>query len=121
MRSGLAARRHQIFIFYVLMMVLVLLLPVPHTDLTESNLLDKVVHWGIFLGFALLFYFDRRPRLRWILLSSFAFAAAIELVQSVLPYREGDWGDFVAGAAGAGLGTFLVVWSQRQAARPPAK
>jgi VanZ family protein len=119
-RSGLAGRRHQIFILYVLMMVLVLLLPVPHTDLTESNLLDKVVHFGIFLGFALLFYFDCRPRLRWILLSSFAFAAAIELAQWVLPYREGDWGDFVAGAAGAGVGAVIVLMIARHLDRVAA-
>ena len=111
--TGLAGRRHQIFILYVLMMVLVFLLPVPHSPLSESNF-DKLVHFGIFLGFALLFYFDRRPRLRWILLSSFAFAAVIELVQSVLPYREGDWGDFVAGAAGASVGAALVLMIARQ-------
>ena len=120
-RSGLAGRRHQIFILYVLMMVLVLLLPVPQTDLTEWNLLDKVVHFGIFLGFALLFYLDRRPRLRWILLSSFAFAGAIELVQWVLPYREGDWADFLAGVAGASVGAVLVHVLARKGERVAAR
>ena len=95
------------------MMVLVFLLPVPPSPLTESNQFDKVVHFGIFLGFALLFFFDRRLRVGWTLLISVAFAAGIELVQWVLPYREGDWLDFMAGAAGAGLGVVLVLLIER--------
>ncbi len=102
-------------------MVLVFLLPVPRSPLTESNQFDKLVHFGIFLGFALLFYFDRRPRVGWTLLISVAFAAGIELVQWVLPYREGDRWDFVAGAAGAGLGVVLVLLIERQAGRVAAK
>lgn len=98
-------------------MVLVFLLPVPRSPLTESGQLDKLVHFGIFLGFSLLFYFDRRLKLWWILLISFAFAAAIELVQSVLPYREGDGWDFVAGAAGASVGAVLVLIITRQVDR----
>jgi VanZ family protein len=43
------------------------------------------------------------------LLTSFAFAAAIEVVQSVLPYRQGDRWDFVAGAAGAAVGIFIML------------
>ena len=95
-------------------MVLVFLLPVPPTPLTESNQFDKVVHFGIFLGFALLFYFDRPLSIGWILLTSFAFAATIELVQSVLPYRQGDWWDFLAGAAGASVGGAIVLLIERQ-------
>ena len=95
------------------MMVLVFLLPVPPSPLTESNQFDKVVHFGIFLGFALLFNFDRHLRVGWTFLISVAFAAGIELVQWVLPYREGDWLDFIAGAAGAGLGVLLVLLIER--------
>ena len=100
--------RHKIFVGYVVLMVLVFLAPVPSTPLAESNHFDKLVHFGIFLGFALLFYVDRGPRVLWTLLASFSFAAAIELVQWVLPYRSGDWWDFLVGAAGAALGTLLM-------------
>lgn len=110
-------RLHQIFTLYVVLMVLVFLLPVPPGPLTESNQFDKVVHFGIFLGFALLFYFDRQLRIGWTLLTSFAFAAAIELVQSVLPYREGDWLDFAAGAAGASVGAALLILLERRRRR----
>lgn len=107
-------RLHQIFTLYVVMMVLVFLLPVPPSPLTESNQFDKVVHFGIFLGFALLFFFDRRLRIGQTLLTSFVFAGAIELLQWILPYRQGDWWDFVAGAAGASVGGAIVLLIERQ-------
>ena len=106
--------RHKAFIGYVVVVALVFLLPVPPTPLEELNHVDKLVHFGVFLGFALLFYIDRASRTRWILLTSFAFAAVIELVQSILPYREGDWWDFVAGAAGASVGAVLLLFSERR-------
>ena len=110
--------RHTVFIAYVVVMVGVFLLPVPSTPLEESRHVDKVVHFGIFLGFALLFYIDRASRTRWILLASFAFAAAIEVVQWVVPYREGEWWDFVAGAAGACVGAVLLLLIERRRLPP---
>jgi VanZ family protein len=62
----------------------------------------------VFLGFVLLLYIDRASKMVWMLLISFAFAGGIELVQWFLPYRDADWWDFFAGAAGAGLGVILV-------------
>lgn len=112
--------RHKIFVGYVALMVLVFLAPVPTTPLAESDHADKLVHFGIFLGFALLFQVDRGLKVWWAILTSFAFAAAIELVQWVLPYREGDWWDFVAGAAGATSGAVLMLLIERQARRVAA-
>jgi VanZ family protein len=105
--------RHRIFVGYVALMVLTFLAPVPATPLAFH--VDKLVHFGIFLGFALFLHADRAPEARWTLLFSFAFAAAIELAQSVLPYREGDWWDFVAGAAGATVGIILMLMIERRA------
>lgn len=105
---------------YVALMVLVFLAPVPSTPLEQASHVDKLVHFGIFLGFALFLHADRAPKVWWTLLASFAFAAAIELVQSVLPYREGDWWDFVAGAAGATAGCILMLMIERRARRPSA-
>jgi VanZ family protein len=113
--------RHKIFVGYVALLVLLFLVPVPTTPLAESNHVDKLVHFAVFLGFALLFYIDHASRVGWTLLISFAFAAGIELVQLGLPYREGDWWDFVAGAAGATLGTVLVFLLERQAHRMAAR
>jgi VanZ family protein len=88
-------------------MVLAFLVPVPTMPISLPNQFDKMVHFGIFLGFALLLYLNRRPTPGMALLMSLAFAGGIELVQSLLPYRRGDWRDFVAGAAGAGAGVAL--------------
>jgi VanZ family protein len=101
-------------------MVLVFLAPVPPPPLAESHV-DKLVHFGIFLGFALLFYLDRTSRLGWTLLISLAFAAGIELLQWVLPYREADWWDFVAGTAGASVGAVLMLVIEQPARRVAAR
>ena len=99
--------RHEVFVCYVAVMVLVFLLPVPTTPVAESRQVDKLVHFGIFLGFARLCHIDRQWKAWWTFLISVAFAGGIELVQSILPYREGDWLDLVAGAAGGALGVVL--------------
>lgn len=101
--------RHKIFVGYVAFMVLAFLVPVPTVPLAEAHHLDKLVHFGVFLGFALLLYIDRASKVVWMLLISFAFAGGIELVQGFLPYRDADWWDFFAGAAGAGLGVLLMI------------
>jgi VanZ family protein len=89
-------------------MLLAFLLPTPAIPLAESQHVDKLVHFAIFLGFALLFYRDRHWSVWWTFLVSTAFAGAIELLQGTLPYREGSWWDFAAGVAGAGLATVLL-------------
>jgi VanZ family protein len=101
--------RHKIFLGYAALITVLFVLPVPATPLSDSRYADKVVHFGIFLGFALLFYVDRHWRVWWTFVMSVAFAGGIELAQWLLPYREGDWWDLVAGAAGAGLGAVLAV------------
>ena len=103
-----SSRRHKIFIMYVVAMLLAFLLPTPATPLAESKHIDKLVHFGIFLGFALLFYVDQHWRRWWTFLISVAFAGGIELAQSLLPYRDGDWLDLLAGAAGAALGVLIA-------------
>jgi len=55
-------RRHRIFTVYVLIMMLAFLVPVPTIPLAESKHLDKLVHFGVFLGFALVFYL--RPAIK---------------------------------------------------------
>jgi VanZ family protein len=98
-------------------MLLIFLLPLPTDPLAESEYADKLVHFGIFLGFALLFYVDQHWKAWWTFLLSTAFAGAIELVQSTLRYRDGDWLDLIAGALGAGLGTVVVVLLEHRQAK----
>jgi VanZ family protein len=111
--------RHKVFVGYMLLMILVFLLPVPPTPLEELNYIDKLVHFGIFLGFALLFYVDQHWRAWWTFLISTAFGGGIELLQWIVPYREGDWLDFAAGAAGAGLGTVLLLLREKRRGNGP--
>jgi VanZ family protein len=102
------------FLSYVLFMLVLFLLPVPSGPLEETTHLDKAVHFGVFLGFALLFHLDRAAPAGSMLLASAAFAAAIEVIQWLLPYRGSDWWDFAAGTAGGGIGAALVFWSARR-------
>jgi VanZ family protein len=111
------AWRHTAFVAYVLFMLVLFLLPVPAGPLEEATHIDKVVHFSVFLGFAVLFRFSRAAGAASALLASFAFAAAIEVLQLLLPYREGDWYDLAAGAAGSSIGAALVLWSVRSSAR----
>jgi len=101
--------RHQLFFGYVLVMLLVFLVPVPATPLEESRHFDKVVHFGIFLGFALLLHVAYLARAGSTFLISVAFAAGIEVLQWALPYRRADSWDFWAGSAGAVAALLLII------------
>lgn len=102
----------RVFLLYVAVMLMLFLLPVPFAPQAETTHLDKVVHFGIFLGFALLFWIDRQPGPLWTFLVSAAFAGTIELAQRMLPYRHGDWMDFAVGALGAGVGVLSLLWAK---------
>ena len=108
-----SAWRPKAFVGYVLFMLALFLLPVPSGPLEQTTHLDKVVHFGVFLGFALLLHLDRAAPAGATLLTSAAFAAAIEVIQWLLPYRGSDWWDFAAGSAGGGIGAALVLVSAR--------
>jgi VanZ family protein len=95
-------------------MLLAFLVPVPTTPLAEVRNVDKLVHFGVFLGFALLFYIDRHWKVWWTFLVGVAFAGAIEVVQWFLPYRDADWWDLAAGAAGTAVGILLMLLIERQ-------
>ena len=99
-------------------MLVLFLLPMPSAPLDETTHLDKAVHLGVFLGFALLFHFDTAAGAGTTLLVSSAFAAAIEAVQWLVPYRGSDWWDFAAGAVGGGIGGALILWNNRRRRAP---
>jgi VanZ family protein len=112
--------RHRLFIAYAVAMLLTFLTPTPDFGI-EFGYIDKAVHFGLFLGFALMFHLDRRGSPWWTLLISAILAAGVELVQWVLPFREVELGDFIAGAAGAALGAVLVLLKRRQVSRVAAR
>jgi VanZ family protein len=96
--------RHRLFIAYAVAMILVFLTPSPDIGI-EFRYIDKAVHCGLFFGFAIMFHLDRRPSPWGTFLISAILAGAVELVQWVLPFREVELADFLAGAAGAALGS----------------
>jgi glycopeptide antibiotics resistance protein len=98
-------------------MMLVFLTPTPDTSFIESRFIDKVIHFVLFFGFAVLFYLDRAATPRWTFLMSAGFAAGIELVQWVLPFRTQEVADFVAGSLGAGFGALFAIMHGKQASR----
>ena len=102
---------------YVAMMLMLFLLPLPQMPSAEAKHVDKLVHFGIFLGFALLYWIDQQQGMVGTFVVSTLFAGAIELVQRTLPYRQGDWLDFAVGALGAGFGAGVLWLTERMKQR----
>jgi VanZ family protein len=100
--------RHRLFIAYLVFMLVVFLTPTPETGI-ELTYFDKLVHFGLFFGFALFLYIDRAPSAPRTFLISIMFAAGVELAQAFLPFREVEWADFIAGAAGAGFAVLAIL------------
>jgi VanZ family protein len=118
--SGHAAPswRHKAFVTYVLFMLLLFLVPVPAGPLDRATHLDKVIHFSIFLAFALFWHLDSSSGAARTLLATLLFAGAIEVLQGLLPYRDSDWWDLAAGAVGGVVGAVIIFWTARQ--RRPA-
>ena len=110
---------HALFLLYLLAMGLLFLLPVPHRLEAAARTYDTLVHFGVFMGFALLFRADRRATVFWTLLVAVAVAGCVELVQWVLPFRGAQWSDFAAGVAGTvaalPLSALIRWWPRRMA------
>ncbi len=71
---------------------------------------DKVVHFVMFAGLALLGYWNVGSITLVVLLAA-ALAGGTELLQGFLPYRSREIWDFLAGAGGAlvaGLGVAII-------------
>ena len=100
--------RHRLFVAYAVAMLAIFLIPTPNIGI-EFGYIDKAVHFALFFGFALMFHLDRRVTPGRTFLISAIFAAGVELVQWVLPFREVELADFMAGAAGAALATVILL------------
>ena len=69
---------------------------------------DKVVHFVMFAGLALLWYWNVGS-ITLVVLFAVALAGVTELLQGFLPYRSTDIWDFIAGAGGALAGIGVVI------------
>jgi VanZ family protein len=94
-------------------MALLLLVPVPHRLDALATRYDGLAHVLIFLAFSLLYQLDRGPAPVRTLAFTVLLAGGTELVQWALPYRGGQWSDFVMGVIGAGIGVILSLLAAR--------
>ena len=101
--------RRSIFAAYLVVVVVLLLAPItielPRPELTWA---DKVIHFFLFAGVALLGFWNRPSALA-IALFCAVLAGTLELLQGPLPYRSTEMLDFVAGVMGGVGGVGLAV------------
>jgi hypothetical protein len=76
--------------------------------------LDKLIHWGIFAGFAVLWLRleESRRRYAWVVLAGIGLAALTEIVQALVPsiHRLGEIADFLIDALGVAGGIAFARW-----------
>jgi hypothetical protein len=75
--------------------------------------LDKVVHWGIFCAFAVLWLrvLGSRRRYWLVALAGLALAAITELVQNLpIVNRDGNMGDAITDLIGVLIGLTIASW-----------
>jgi VanZ family protein len=122
----LSAYRRILLASYVVVLLGVTLAPVPGTAYPPSGF-DKLVHIVLFAGLAFLLHWNLHTgstltAAAGAIVLTMGVAALIEGVQGVLPFRNADEWDFVAGAAGAILGVACsaALGSFRRAPGSPA-
>lgn len=102
-------KKYKLSIIWALIMLLATTMK-PSDEMPKFEILyfDKIVHFGIFgvLGF-LITYEKRRADLLTLALCA-GFGAAIEVVQSFLPWRSFEWADMLADTLGALAGILVA-------------
>ncbi|MBR2200596.1 MAG: VanZ family protein [Bacteroidales bacterium] len=104
-------KKYKLSIIWALIMLLATTMkPGDEMPKIEIPYMDKIVHFGIFgvLGF-LITYEKRRADLLTLALCA-AFGAAIEVIQSFLPWRSFEWADMLADTLGALAGLLVGKW-----------
>jgi hypothetical protein len=106
--------RRPVLVLYVAGVLVLTLAPPPEAAGRLPDWSDKVVHWGLLAGFAILLYWNvTGPWARALVVIGLAaaFAGAIELLQGPLVFRSGDVWDFAWGVVGgiAGFGVARIV------------
>ena len=115
--------RARIFLIIWSIIILILtLLPgniIPHSDFSGKMHIDKVVHFTIFLVFAILFYLsvpsgtpNKNINLKGIiiiLVISLAYVTLIEILQRYIPGRDFEPEDVIAGGAGTLTGLLFMI------------
>lgn len=99
--------RRPVLALYTAGVLVLTLAPLPRSVNQLPDWSDKVVHWGLLAGFAVLLYWNvTGPWARAVVVIGLAaaFAGAIELLQGPLVFRSGDVWDFAWGVVGGVVG-----------------
>ncbi len=112
--------RHLLLSAYIVVLLGATLAPLPAGSYAPSGF-DKLVHVGLFGGLAFLVYYYESEPTAWGAVRSFALASGtaimIEVLQALLPVRNADLKDFVAGLLGAALGVAAAAALRRAVSR----
>ncbi len=91
----------------------------PVSDFFSTYLVDKIVHFVLFLVFAVLFYASMPGGVQGnkvnmtgiilILVISLAYGLLIEILQKYVPGRDFEVADIIAGGAGTLTGLFFII------------
>lgn len=95
---------------YVAVLMILTLAPVPSVAPDMGAGSDKVAHFILFGGLAAFLRLGSESLRAPTLLVVAIMAGLVEILQSVLPYRTGEWLDFVAGCLGAVVVLGIVRW-----------
>jgi VanZ family protein len=93
----------------LVVVVVMMAIPPPQVELAVDHA-DKWVHVLTFaaLGAWSAQLYPPSTALAWRGAGLLAFAASTELMQVIIPFRSGDWGDLMADAAGLAMGLSLA-------------
>ncbi|MDN3920773.1 VanZ family protein [Roseateles violae] len=115
---GPAAQAPRRALFLLLIAVISWLALTPHPPRELSTGWDKSNH---LLAFGALMLSSRLawPRRRWtLLLALFAYGGLIEILQTFVPGRDGEWPDLLADSLGLALGLLLDALLRRSPLAP---
>lgn len=113
-----AIRRYPFTTLFVAAILVVCMIPIPDTPLSEVSLIDKWTHVAMYAALEVVMFTElnrRRASLSAgrLLVAPAALGGLVELMQAYLTtYRSGEWADFAADCvgvlAGALVGRFVI-------------
>jgi len=99
---------------YAALVFVLSVIPTEYLPGADVPHLDKVVHVCEYLGFAWLLVqairASRMPEweyLLWAWIYATSYGILIEIIQTMVPWRSGDWADAVANSIGAACGVWI--------------
>ena len=93
--------------FFVLLVVISWLAFTPHPPQQADLGWDKLNHFTAFSTLMVFAALSWPPHWRWAPLGLLAYGGFIEIVQSFIPGRDGEWADLLADGVGIALGVAL--------------